>query len=511
MDAGEWSYKVTSNLRRFDNSEGKFTATESEARGFVIPANGHHWRYTEGNAAHLLMTATAYDLATIDDGQFRALADARSSEKFNHLRFYATGHTSADTPDISFYKRLDDRMAYLNSKGITADLIVGKPGDFLPRTFPSAAQRERYLRYLIGRYGAFDITWQLADSFETIPQGRDLLRQMGRYLKDNDPWKHPRTAHALTTSAPLLADGWMDYTMYQNADISLGAIEHQIYPVQSVNCFGGGASTSFDPVQFRHNLWNAFMNGQYPCLSGQTAASGQSPAAKMMTVWYDLIAGTRHWELEPFFELDGGRAVALLTPSENFEGVEYIVYVEKPSGPIEVRVEKHEYDVKWLDPATGETVPIKSYKFDKFTGEPPSRDHDWVLHISREGHKEGMLRSWKFESRPFLMQEPEGAQSKVPFEIAEPKSDELSLSRPPKYAVSLKRETRGTRSMLYLWTGDVPIDAQGYRILGTGAAGTWIFDRSAFLKMPAVMNLRVYGMNANGKVYVIDRIYRVEP
>ena len=37
-------------------------------------------------------------------------------------------------------------------------------------------------------------------------------------------------------------------------------------------------------------------------------------------------------------------------------------------------MEKHEYDLKWIDPATGETQPVKSYKFDKFTGEPPSRD-----------------------------------------------------------------------------------------------------------------------------------------
>jgi len=33
------------------------------------------------------------------------------------------------------------------------------------------------------------------------------------------------------------------------------------------------------------------------------------------------------------------------------------------------------------------------------------RTHDWVLHLSREGHKEGMLRSYKFESRRILMQD----------------------------------------------------------------------------------------------------------
>ena len=44
-----------------------------------------------------------------------------------------------------------------------------------------------------------------------------------------------------------------------------------------------------------------------------------------MTVWFDFFSDTRHWELEPYFDVDGGRALAL-------EGIEYVVYVEKP-GP----------------------------------------------------------------------------------------------------------------------------------------------------------------------------------
>ncbi|MFN9460227.1 MAG: patatin-like phospholipase family protein, partial [Acidobacteriota bacterium] len=44
---------------------------------------------------------------------------------------------------------------------------------------------------------------------------------------------------------------------------------------------------------------------------------------------FDLIAGT-----------STGGILAL-------EGVEYIVYIEKPSVPVEVLVEKHSYDVYW--------------------------------------------------------------------------------------------------------------------------------------------------------------------
>jgi hypothetical protein len=30
-------------------------------------------------------------------------------------------------------------------------------------------------------------------------------------------------------------------------------------------------------------------------------------------------------------------------------------------------------------------------------------------------------------------------------------------------------------------------------------------------KPPVVVNVRVYGMNAVGKVYVVDKVYRLEP
>ncbi|MBC8166311.1 MAG: DUF4038 domain-containing protein [Bryobacteraceae bacterium] len=510
IDPGEWEYRISSNLKRFDGKEGKFTAAESDYPGFIIPANGHHWRYTEGRAAHLWMGDTYYAVGFTDDQTFRTWTDERAGQKFNHVRGYAIGREGfesgktfrdPDTPNTAFYKRLDDRVAYLNSKGITFDLIAGHGKNFLAKEFPMAVQRERYLRYLVARYSSFNITWELTEHFEEYENGREILKQMGLYLQTADPYKHPRSTHADVTSGPLLADGWMDHLIYSGPDNASGAIEHQLYAVPAVNA--GFAQEKNKPGEFRHQLWNSFMNGQY-LTAALDPTKPDSPDAQAMTAWYELIAGTRYWEFEPYFDLDGGRAIAL-------PDTEYIVYVEKPSGPIEVRVEKHEYEVKWINPATGEVVPQKSVKTDKFTGEPPDRDHDWVLHLSREGRKEGMLKSWKFESRPFLVQETEAGAKQVPFEIAEPKADEITLSKPPAFAAKLRRETRGTRSMMYLWTGDVPIDGQGYRVLGSGPAGTWKIPQNTIRTMPGVMNVRVYGMNANGKVYLVDRIYRLVP
>ena len=111
-----------------------------------------------------------------------------------------------------------------------------------------------------------------------------------------------------------------------------------------------------DAAAFRRRLWNATMDGQYPGL----ASAPDAAHAKAMTVWFDILADTRYWELEPYFDVDGGRAVAL-------EDIEYIVYIEKP-GPLEVTVEKHAYEITWIDPATGESTRGKKFSGEHFTG-----------------------------------------------------------------------------------------------------------------------------------------------
>jgi hypothetical protein len=222
-----------------------------------------------------------------------------------------------------------------------------------------------------------------------------------------------------------------------------------------------------------------------------------------MKAWYEFMSGNRYWELEPYFDVDGARAVAL-------EGVEYIVYVEKPA-LVELTIENHSYDVVWMNPATGEIVKEKDYKGQHFTGEPPDKSHDWVLRVSREGRKEGMLKSYKFDSRPVPVQEIEQNAQKVPFEIAEPAGDELSLSRPASYALKIKRETRATRSLLVEWTVDAVADGEGYRVAGTGTKGMLQIPRSIANKLPGVVSLRMAVLNANGKAYIVDRAYRLVP
>jgi hypothetical protein len=504
VEAGDWDYHVTSNIGDWNDKTGSFSAAASESPGFLRAANLHHWAYTERNKlgldqAHLWMGVTELQFASLDDAAFRAAADARAAQKFTHLRGLAmpggakTAYPNPDSPDLAFFQRLDSRVRYLNQKGLIADLILAAEPADLVKAFPSPPQRRRFVRYLVARYAPFHVTWQAAERFEDDPDGRAILREAGGLIKELDPYSHPRTSGGKLTSTPLLPDRWMDFAAQGTYNSDLAGVEHQLYPVPFVN-LNLGREGEIDAATVRRRLWNATMDGQSPTYAG---ADPNAAGAKAMTAWFEFMSGTRYWELEPYFDVDGGRAVAL-------EDIEYVVYVEKP-GPVELTVEKHGYEVYWVNPIDGEQTPKKKFSGEHFTGEPPDRSHDWVLHVVRESQLASMAKSVKFSSREqdLVLQEVEANTPKVPFAIEQPVGD-LSLSRPNPYSAKITRETRATRSMRWVWMGEVAADNAGYRVLATGQKGAMQVSPGIARDFPALMHLRLYGMNANGKVYELD-------
>ena len=515
-EPGDWEFRLTSNIERFNDKTGTFQATASEAPGYVRNANLHHWATLAGEnitarKPHLWMGDTNLRFAFQSDDEFRKQVDARAAQKFNHMRVLLIGeardgkaaYRAPDQPVPEYFQRIDDRIRYMNSKGIIADLVLAGARNHLTQLFPNWDQRQNYIRYVIARYSSMNVTWQGVEDFETYDNAKPLVREINNLLKQHDPYQHVRTSDARDTSAPLGGDGWLNYVAYKSSDDQLGAIEHQLYPLPFVN-LRFGEEGAVDANEFRRRLWNSTMNGQYPTYArSPQVADLNSPGAQAMANWFKFFDDTRHWELEPYFDVDNARAVAL-------EGIEYIVYVEKP-GPVEVGVEKHGYDISWFNPANGETVPMKKWKGERWTGEPPDRTHDWVLHIEREGRKESMLNSYRFDSReiPLQLQEPEQTVQKTPFEIVEPSGTQLPVSKAVPYSIKMKRETRATRTMMYLWTAEVPSDGQGFRVVGTGREGKLTVPKDLAKTYPNTLSLRVAAMNANGKVYLMDKVFRL--
>lgn len=77
--------------------------------------------------------------------------------------------------------------------------------------------------------------------------------------------------------------------------------------------------------------------------------------------------------------------------------------------------------------------------------------------------------------------------------------------------MKIKRETRGTRFLLAEWTAEVVVEGEGYRVVGTGKEGVMNLPRSIVKTFPAVLSVRLAVVNANGKAYVANKVYRLNP
>lgn len=496
-ESGTYEWRLSGGVAGFDGKEGQFTATPVDKTGWLRAANVHHFAFVDAvnpniMKPHLWMGAMVPGFTSMTAAQWNALVDTRASQHFNHLGVTLVDETSArDFQSPEFFRAAEDKIRYANQKGVIVDVAFFGPNGLMDRLLPGRESRQKWFTYALSRLAAFDVTWQGIEGWESYANGRELLKEIGEYLGNLDPYKHTRSTRANVSSGPLVDDGWLRYRSYQTPDDQIGAIEQQVYQYPAVNNFANDVT---DANTFRRRLWNATADGQYP-----STVIPNEQAANEMKIWYEFMQGTRHWELEPYFDIENGRGVAL-------EGIDYIVYVEKP-GPVTVRLEDHHYDGRWFNPETGQSVKTKEVKGEMFTGEPPDRSHDWVLHISREGTKASMLKSVRFISREqeIQLQEIEGNPEKVPFEMVEPSADTISLGKPAAFAVKLTQQKKTLQRMMYEWTGEVTISNQSYRVVGTGPGGTLQIPGDIVREYPAELHIRLLGMNALGKVYVLDR------
>ncbi|MGC2661631.1 MAG: DUF5060 domain-containing protein [Bryobacteraceae bacterium] len=499
LQAGTWTYRITSPIKRFDGQEQTFTAADSGRPGFVSVANLRHW-WTTNKQPHLWLGASAPP-SSVDQTAFDTWLDARKHDGFTHIRSTLITSDAAlkpfngpFQPNFAYFTALDQRLLDIDDRGLTADLILADDAFVKGGTFSDFGQLQALVHYLVARYGALNCDWQGIEQFEDIKDSRALLKNIEDLINRFDTYHHPRSTDARVTTTPLLNDGWMNFLIEASPNPQLGAVEHQFTEQPQVHIV-----TSVEPVAFRHELWTSTTNGEYPSVSYQAL---QNPAnVKAAQVWFQVMSDTRHWELEPYFDVDNARALGL-------DEVEYLAYADKP-GIVEVSLPKHKYNPVWVNPITGEEDPLKNYRGEVFSRPVPDGSHDWVLQVPREGHMKGMLKSYYFESQAPPVQEVEINGEKTPFEIAEPSSDVIDVSKSIPFAIKLTRPNRATRVMEYVWSGEVVADGQGSRVLAIGADGTFQFPVDLIQNFPANLTLRLMAINANGKAYEIDKVYQL--
>ena len=498
-EAGSWTYHVTSSIHRYDNQESTINVGPSDAPGIVEVANLRHWR-TSNKKPHLWLSASVPFLE-LDQPAFETWLDARKHDGFTHIRGpLLTLNASlkpldaAGQPNLAYFAALDDRLVAAESRSFTLDLILADDSFVRSGALNDWQKRDPLLQYLISRYGGLNVTWQGIEHFEDAPGSRALLREMGSFFQKNDSYQHPRSTDARVSSSPLIADGWMNYLIEANPDPQFAAVEHQFTEMPEVHVIN-----ATDPDAFRHELWDSTTNGEYPSISYGSLRNEAN--SRVVAVWSKLMAETRHWELEPYFDIDGARAVGL-------NEVEYLAYAAKP-GIVEITLPKHKYNPAWVNPATGEQIPLKNYKGEVFSQQTPDNSHDWILNVPREGLLESMARYYYFASQDPPVQEVETDPSKVPFEIVDPPGEQLPMSIANPFKIKITRANRASRRMAFVWWGEVVGGGIGARLLGLGSFGN--FTVPPEFRTGSALHIRLLAINANGKAYELDKVYRLAP
>ncbi len=536
---GRWDFRILSNLESVDGLTHSFQATPAQTPGFIEVFNTRYFRHPGPNEGHFWMGDTNYRFAEMPWESFTRYADARSEQKFNHLRGLLLGWEETatkvladpDLPLLEHFRELDRRIAYLNSRGIIYDVLFAGDQNQLVELLPERKQRERYIRYVCARYAAFNVVWQGVQEYEEYPDGRKILKEVYDTVRKWDPYDHPRSTHSVDTSSMLIEDGWMTYIVQQNSAPSLAAIDYQLHAMPVVNAefgyenSGAGASHQHHIAsdEFRKRLWDMAMRGHYVTFGNTGTYGGRkfevsldyldSPGVRYMGLFYDFMTQTRYFDLQPYYRVVGGTAMSLdYTPylAEERKGVEYIVYCEEP-GSVELLLPKDGYDVSWYNPVNGEWLDQKKkFKGDRFQSPTPDDKQDWVLYVRKEGKKESWNKKYFLEARGVKLKEVETAASEVPFEIQFPDQQALTRGEEYEFNATLTKDTLAAKRTLFAWTAEVAGSGKTRRILGTTQFGKFKIPMHLAETYPATLSVRLLGIDGAGKLFEAFRAYRLE-
>lgn len=249
--AWHWSSMCATDARLADKS-GRFRCEASKLRGrlLVHPKNSRQWM-TEDGRWFLNLNDTSYYLLCAYDGTGTAIPDddvrayvkdamdrgitsfrsfiakgkkeSRGRDRTDRKRWYDLFSDKEQTrPDLDHLRVADRRLRLLLDEFPDAYLQfilfpLGKAyrTDEVIWTKMTRAQRERIMRTLIARFGAYpQIFWLIVNDAhfspvtirprpndpdqrartQTFPNNCAMMREVGAFFQKHDPWRHPLSA-----------------------------------------------------------------------------------------------------------------------------------------------------------------------------------------------------------------------------------------------------------------------------------------------------------------------------
>ena len=182
----------------------------------------------------------------------------------------------------AYFDRADLRIQYLADRGLVS-CVVGCWGYFLP--ILGMAKMKQHWRYLVARWGAYPVVWCLAGEgsmpyyLSKHPKENKAAQkrgwtEIGKYLRNIDPYHHPVTIHPSDAARNTVEDpSVLDFDMLQTGHGDRSSIPNTVRLVtgsllQSPKmpvlvgevCYEGIMEASRQEVQ-RFMFWSSILSG----------------------------------------------------------------------------------------------------------------------------------------------------------------------------------------------------------------------------------------------------------
>lgn len=239
---------------------------------------------------------------------------------------------------------------------------------------------KRLIRYAVARWGGYSrVLWCLTLEYEENNPDTSEWNKYGKYLREVDPYNHPRTIHQVAKSGFVFANQpWVDFMVLQ-----MGFNKGHSTINSRVRLARGLAQKPVFAEEFaryNNNYRRAEREESWAAITAGAATLGTGNDLRNVNDFIDFI-GDSYQRMSPHNELKvgGSNAYVLADP-----GKTYLVSMPD-GGSVDLNLTADTFDVVWFNPESGifsgDTVLVGNNPV-AFT--PPSNvTHDWVLSIQK--------------------------------------------------------------------------------------------------------------------------------
>jgi Domain of unknown function (DUF5060)/Protein of unknown function (DUF4038)/Domain of unknown function (DUF5605) len=294
---GKWTYRTESNRWPLTGKTGVFTA-QPPAKGNRGPVRVHdtfHFAYADGTPFKHFGT-TIYNWIDTPEALQEETLRTLAASPFNKARMLITQQPTPYRNEFApprwpyvgkpphdwdfmrfnpeFFRHYEKRIGQLRDLGIEADLVLFNPyGKFGFETLDAAGD-ERFVRYVVARFGAYrNVWWSLANEYDFLRTKTEAdWDRFGRIVQQCDPYGHLLSIH----NGHQLFDHrqpWVTHLSVQDGEACESAGSAKIYrdafrkPVVFDEIkYEGDAKfrwADLDGFGMTHRFWAAMMGGTY--------------------------------------------------------------------------------------------------------------------------------------------------------------------------------------------------------------------------------------------------------